>query len=215
MGILDSLFKKREPEEPPGKGEGPDFVAPPDNPPIPYLPANYTYAQPPSTKLQQESLAAGKEYKVTGGVPGQWSKNNPLQETALWPQEYLDGDEGEAHHVPRKTRVADPRWTPPQYTGATGQGSRNPAGYEFQRPYDVSSAKHLNGNRYSQAEHPHDYQYTGITTSGMRRNTYRIDPGPWDTDVIDRPGTTDPTTAATYTQPTTVPIRKTSYRLGG
>lgn len=217
MGFLDKLFKKKEPERPPGEGEGPDFVAPPDNPPIPYVIANPTYAQPPQTKLAYEELSRGHEYKVTDGPPEKWTKNNPLQETELWPQEHLVGEEGQPNNVPRKTRAADPRWNPPTYTGATGMGSRNPRGYEFQRPFDVSSAKYLNGNRFSQAEHPTAYPYTGITTAGFKRNTYRLDPAPWDSEIVDRPtGDQIPeTSSATYVQPIEVPRGRNSYRLGG
>lgn len=205
MGIFQNLFGKREPPEPPGKGLGPDYTAPGDYVRVPYTNAAYTYADDPRPfKQEQDSLAAGKWYhEQTGEPPEDWSGNNRFQKQALWPLEQLDASEDRPDIVPRKHIGADPRWNPPEYTGSNGRGVRSPSNWSFVRPFDVSSAKYLNGNKFSQAEIlPTGYQYTGVSinNAGFRRNTYRTEAPPWDADIVDKPQQTQVTNAS-YTSP--------------
>lgn len=218
MGFLDFLFKEQEPPEPPGKGMGPSHVAPPDNPPIPYTRAAHTYADiPEPTKLEQEQMAKGKQFAPPPDVPPEsWNRWNPLQETELWPQEQLRGEEGWPYEITRKTRAPDPRWNPPEADRVTQQ--RSPSTYRFTRPYDVSSAKYLNGNHFSQADLITNtgYQYTGtpLSATGVRRNTYRTEPAPWDADIVDKaPETQYEGIDATYTSPTPQRQNRGSWRL--
>lgn len=216
MGFLDFLFKEKPPPEPPGKGLGPSFVAPPDNPPVPYVKAAYTYAdEPDPTKPEQEQMAAGKYFAPPPGIPPeQWDRYNPLQKQELWQLEQLKGEEGWPYEITRKTRAADPRWNPPEANRVTQ--NQSPSNFRFTRPFDVSSAKYLNGNHFSQADLQSNvgYQYTGtpISATGVRRNTYRTEPRPWDADIVDKAPEAE-TVDMTYVSPNIPRTNQQSWRL--
>lgn len=83
----------------------------------------------------------------------------------------------------------DPRWNPPAETRLTEKLS--PRRYSFTRPFDQLSkgngARHFNGIHFSMADHRRDYPILGIKPWSTRRNTYRVDPAPWDADMYDVP----------------------------
>lgn len=100
----------------------------------------------------------------------------------------------------------DQRWAPnprlnyPAEPRTTQQMS--PGTYSFTRPFDqlnkqygddiVGSARHFNGLHFSMADHKRNYDITqnaGGAPVRTARNTYRIEPTPWDTDVVDMPAT--------------------------
>jgi hypothetical protein len=98
----------------------------------------------------------------------------------------------------------DQRWAPnprlnyPEEPRIT-QGM-SPGTYSFTRPFDqfnrqygdviVGSARHFTGMHFSMADHKRNYdvsQNAGGMPNRRSRNTYRIEPTPWDTDVVDMP----------------------------
>jgi hypothetical protein len=112
----------------------------------------------------------------------------------------------------------DPRWNPPAEERATSQLS--PRSYSFTRPYDQLSkgngARQFNGVHFSMADHRREYPILGMKPATARRNTYRIDPAPWDHDYYDIPpestvGTTTQARVQTYEIPPSIATR--SYRL--
>lgn len=87
----------------------------------------------------------------------------------------------------------DPRWNPPGETRVTEQMA--PRSYSFVRPFDQGSkgngARQLNGMHFSMADHRRDYEILGMQPWAPRRNTFRVDPAPWDTDMYDVPPESD------------------------
>lgn len=96
-------------------------------------------------------------------------------------------------------RAPDPRWNPPAETRITEKLS--PHRYSFTRPFDQgmqgNGARHLNGMHFSMADHRRDYDILGMKPYSARRNTYRADPTPWDSDMYDVP---DSSTVGTFYQ---------------
>lgn len=83
----------------------------------------------------------------------------------------------------------DPRWNPPAETRVTEQLS--PRRYSFTRPFDQGTkgngARQLNGMHFSMADHRREYEILGMKPWSSTRNTYRVDPAPWDADMYDVP----------------------------
>lgn len=90
----------------------------------------------------------------------------------------------------------DPRWDPPAETRWTARMA--PRSYSFVRPFDQRSkgngARQFNGMHFSMADHRREYDVMGMRPWAPRRNTYRVDPTPWDADQYDIP---DPSTVGT------------------
>ena len=84
---------------------------------------------------------------------------------------------------------ADPRWNPPNETRITERMS--PRTYSFWRPFDQGTkgngARSLNGTHFSMADHRREYDILGMRPWSAHRNTYRVDPTPWDADMYDVP----------------------------
>lgn len=83
----------------------------------------------------------------------------------------------------------NPRSTPPDESRLTQQMA--PSSYQFTRPFDQHSARQLNGSHFSMADHRRNYEILGMAPVTSRRNTYRIEPTPWDTDIVDLPPVAD------------------------
>lgn len=83
----------------------------------------------------------------------------------------------------------DPRWNPPAETRVTEKLS--PRSYSFTRPFDQGTkgngARQLNGQHFSMADHRRDYPILGMRPWNQHRNTYRVDPAPWDAEMYDVP----------------------------
>lgn len=120
------------------------------------------------------------------------------------PEEYygpLDADDKTRHSVENvdadgweivkdRYRIGpDPRWNPPAETRITEKMS--PRRYSFWRPFDQGTkgngARQLNGLHFSMADHRREYEILGIRPWSAHRNTYRVDPTPWDADMYDVP----------------------------
>lgn len=107
----------------------------------------------------------------------------------------------------KKVGLFNPREYPPLPTRWTE--SQSPNTYSFVRYFDQlhkgSGARRFNGSHYSFAEHPRRYDILGMDPPKVGRNTYRINPVPWDADSIDVP----PQVAPDY-----VPVRIQAMELG-
>lgn len=93
----------------------------------------------------------------------------------------------------RKRAAPDVRRTPPPESRVTSELS--PTTYSFTRPFDQHSARRLNGMHFSMADHRRNYEIYGMAPISARRNTFRADPQPWDTDIVDRAPVYTPTQA--------------------
>lgn len=62
-----------------------------------------------------------------------------------------------------------------------------PTTYTFTRPFDQHAARTFNGLHFSMADHRRNYDILGMEPVRSRRNTYRIEPPNWDTNITDVP----------------------------
>lgn len=79
----------------------------------------------------------------------------------------------------------NPRSTPPAEPRLTQQLGQNT--WSFTRPFDVGYERRFNGMHFSMADHRRQYDILTMKPAYSRRNTYRMEPGPWDIDVVDLP----------------------------
>jgi hypothetical protein len=84
-----------------------------------------------------------------------------------------------------KRFAQNPRSVPVPESRPTQQMA--PRSYTFTRPFAQHAARLLNGVHFSMADHRRTYPILGMQPVTSRRNTYRIDPVPWDTDIVDLP----------------------------
>jgi len=116
----------------------------------------------------------------------------------------------------------NPRRNPPapdRVTGTLGQNT-----WTFLRPFDqlnrtydgdppTGSARHLNGRHFSMADHRRSYDILGMAPARSRRNTYRIEPTPWDIDVVDMPGDNATQIPSARIQSVELPAPSRAWRL--
>ena len=104
-------------------------------------------------------------------------------------QEYVRGHEWDSTEPPGyntgKRAAADSRRTPPAESRDTMHFS--PHRYVYTRAFDQRMSHSLNGAHFSMADHRRTYPIYGMTPVVSRRNTYRADPAPWDTGIVDMP----------------------------
>lgn len=111
----------------------------------------------------------------------------------------------------------NPRETPPPEPRPTT--SMAPRTYTFLRPFMTGQHKmgsrHLNGLHFSMAAHRRTYDVTGTTPVRNLRNTYRLDPAPWDSGIVDMPPANARTVADMQEVPPTVEVgyQSRSWRL--
>lgn len=79
----------------------------------------------------------------------------------------------------------NPRLHPEPETRRTQ--TMSPSSWSFVRPFDTGYARTFNGLHFSMADHRRNYEILGMAPVSSRRNTYRQEPVPWDTDVVDMP----------------------------
>lgn len=114
-------------------------------------------------------------------------------------------------HNPRRVPPPEPRLTT----------TMAPRSYSFLRPFGSGlpkeGAKYFTGDHFSMADFRRNYQIDHV--GGMlpqntrRRNTYRLEPAPWDANQVDTPPDNIP--APTQIQPQTIeaPYESRSWRL--
>lgn len=150
-------------------------------------------------------------------APEDWYRPQDLDDKTRHAVEDQDAN-GWVEQKARYKIGPDPRWNPPQETRMTEQLS--PRSYSFTRPFDQGSkgngARHLNGIHFSMADHRRNYPILGMRPWGQNRNTYRIDPAPWDAEMYDVPPEQQPeTTSQGRIQAVDIPesLGARSYRL--
>lgn len=83
----------------------------------------------------------------------------------------------------------NPRETPPPEPRPTSRLA--PRTYTFVRPFMTGlpkmGSRDLNGIHFSMADHRRQYDALGMAPVRSWRNTYRLDPAPWDEGVVDYP----------------------------
>lgn len=89
-----------------------------------------------------------------------------------------------------------------------------PRSYSFLRPFDQHSARTFNGMHFSMADHRRVYETHGMAPARSARNTYRIEPAPWDQRVVDMPANpNEPRFDGKITAVEVAPAGNRSYRL--
>lgn len=90
----------------------------------------------------------------------------------------------------------------------------SPSSWRFLRPFDQGYARELNGNHFSMADHRRDYEIGGMAPAASRRNTYRLEPSPWDANNVDMPPDVEPDVpSARIIAIDLPPARNTAWRL--
>jgi hypothetical protein len=121
--------------------------------------------------------------------PEEWYDKRDADEKQRHSVEKIDADgwtELKGVYATDKRWADNPRRTPPPETRPTEQMA--PRTYSFFRDnWDRYSARYLNGMHFSMADHRRDYEILGMAPAYSRRNTYRMEPTPWDVDVVDLP----------------------------
>lgn len=109
----------------------------------------------------------------------------------------------------QRTRAADPRWVPPPEPRPTT--AMNPHTFYFSRPFDQVIARMFNGSHMSLADNRRNYPIMTMSPIPHRRNTYRVEPSPWDHDIVDEPST-DSTTGRPDERLAYVDVPISTYR---
>ncbi len=99
--------------------------------------------------------------------------------------EYLDADGRDAEAPRLKPQTRNPRETVAPEPRPTNRMS--PSTWTFTRPFDQHAARQLNGVHFSMADHRRSYAILGMEPVRRRRNTFRAEPAPWDSDLVDMP----------------------------
>lgn len=102
-----------------------------------------------------------------------------------------------------KPTAIDPRRVPPPETRPTMKMA--PRSYFFTRPFDTGYARLLNGLHFSMADHRRKYEILGMQPVRTARNTFRIEPAPWDANAVDVPPDVQPVTTAGRVQAIDIP----------
>lgn len=111
-----------------------------------------------------------------------------------------------------KRAAPNPRATPPPETRPTMQMA--PRSYFFTRPFDMHSARSFNGLHFSMADHRREYEILGMAPVRTGRNTYRLEPPPWDENVVDLPPSATPQMPSGRIRAVDIPPQNSgSYRL--
>lgn len=89
---------------------------------------------------------------------------------------------------------------------------------QFNRTHDgdapTGSARQFNGNHFSMADHRRDFNIEGFAPVRSARNTYRIEPTPWDTNLVDLPPDNGADIPSARIRSIEVPGASRSWRLG-
>lgn len=116
----------------------------------------------------------------------------------------------------------DPRRTPPAEPRVTSRFS--PSSYQFTRLFDqfnrthdgdapTGSARQFNGQHFSMADHRRTYDILGMAPVTSRRNTYRMEPTPYDVNIVDLPADVEPDVPEARLRSVELPPQQRSWRL--
>lgn len=182
-------------------------------------------SQRETPSAQREELAPGYWFYPRGSEeePGPFYESRDVDDMMRHRVEYQDADGFNIEKHWKPVARNNPRETPPPEQRPTSYMS--PRTYTFTRPFDqlnrdyanvqIGTARHLNGQHMSMADHRREYPILGLKPTHNRRNTYRLDPAPWDADIVDVPPDTSPQMAVPQARIDggNVPYPNRSYRL--
>lgn len=124
-------------------------------------------------------------------------------------QEFLDADGIEANKPP--DRLQAPRPARPDESRPTQRLS--PHNFVFTRPFAQETERYYTGEHFSMADHRRTYPILGMNPPPYRRNTYRSEPVPWDTDIVDAPNPTPSYTPGRIVAYDLPPMSNNAWRL--
>ena len=159
--------------------------------------ATMTFRVVAPTVDQEIALMQAHRWPNEGTENNWYLQNNPrdrqLEERISCPDSFI---EQSVSSVP----APDPRWNPPQPLRGPYKA---PSVYAFFRPsYGQDVAERLNGRHFSMASNSRTYPITGVETVRNRRNTYRVEPVPYDVSITDVPTNIGPSNPqAVFTSP--------------
>lgn len=171
------------------------------------FPVSQSYAAPGENSYGWDGSNAAQELRVspTGTPDANRLKTLPLYETragegdptAFYARynedtaqrssvEHIDAD-GFAAIAPQLINPV-PRPQPSAVPESRPTMRLSPHRYIFTRPFTVGGWQPLDGVHFSMADHRREYPVGGmVAPQKIRRNTYRIEPAPWDSNIVDVP----------------------------
>lgn len=163
-------------------------------------PHNKDFGWAPGQRVPAPSATEYPSAQRLQTIPRYSFTPNPEDPPEKW-YGYRDADEKHRHSVedidadgwtelkgvgPNDRRwEPNPRSVPQPETRPTQQMA--PRSYSFVRPFDTGYARTFNGFHFSMADHRRNYEILGMAPVSSRRNTFRAEPVPWDTDIVDMP----------------------------
>lgn len=161
----------------------------------------------------RELFMPTRDYRPQPGLPPgafwQGAQGPGRDVLARHQQEFLDADGIEANkprdknQSVRPARPDEPRWT----------NRLSPHNFVFTRPFAQETERWFTGDHFSMADHRRRYEIMGMAPPQYRRNTYRADPVPWDTDRTDMPTPSGSVTPGRIVAYDLAPVSNSSWRL--
>lgn len=107
----------------------------------------------------------------------------------------VEDQDANGWYSPSGVAPGEQRWAPNPRSKAPAESRITsrlaPRSYSFTRPFDQHSERQFNGTHFSMADHRREYEVTGTAPVRTFRNTFRMEPTPWDTDIVDLPPNVD------------------------
>jgi hypothetical protein len=155
-----------------------------DNPNAPYAVALKEETNSTPDPFRLGHMVQRQAYPVAGSPPEEYYGALGAELLNRHSVESQDADGWEENKGTYKRFAPNPRATPPPEDRPTMRMA--PRTYSFLRPL-WGAPRALNGEHFSMADHRRTYDILGTQPVRTWRNTYRIDPTPWDTNVVDIP----------------------------
>lgn len=114
--------------------------------------------------------------------PWAWWSRLTADENARHSVEFVDAN-GFEENKGSRSWAANPREIPVPESRPTQKMS--PHQYVFMRPFDQEVARRFTGEHFSLAANRRNYDILTMAPVSPWRNTYRMEPTPWDTDIVD------------------------------
>lgn len=171
---------------------------------------------PDNARLQERAL---RDFYPDGPkTPEEFYGNRDMEDAYRHRVEDQDANGWDEHKgIGSERRWApNPREIPPPEPRVTSRLA--PRSYSFLRPFGHglgkgSTPNNFNGEHFSMADHRRNYPIGGMAPATSRRNTYRIEPTPWDVDVVDMPPNVSPLTPQARIQSVEVASGSRNWRL--
>lgn len=207
------------------------------NPPEYVMPEYGAYSVPDSVDSPERSphgwdnSGYASTLGDTGGLPDQARlRKSPLRETRVgegeptsfyrrWFADFLgrhsvEYQDADGHEEQKGRKLVKARPVPSDTGEPRPTSVMAPNSYVFTRPYPgMGTAGHLTGVHFSMADHRREYPILGMAPVRSSRNTFRLEPEPWDTDVVDVPSPSDPSPDGRILAMDVAPSGNRSWRL--